>query len=333
VTPACRELLSTVSFRGGRPAASERARPHLAGCARCAAALEIAALTRHAAAAAAGPPLSDLARERLLRQLAPSLDALASSFAAPTGARRHHRRALLLAAAIVALAALAAAAWRAFRHGDDAAADRSVTAAVAPAIPARAAPPAVGAAIPARAARPAIATPAATTSQPGASSARALPTTTSGPRPDASSLDAGSAHPADAEVAVPLAVDEAPAPAAAPDPEAWYQEAEAALRDGRPDEAERRWQALCAAFPAHPLTDLALYDLARLGMRRGREREALASVDRLLARDRDPALREPARRLRCKILAALEPDAAAACRRAFAADYPDAPHAAPEASP
>lgn len=102
-----------------------------------------------------------------------------------------------------------------------------------------------------------------------------------------------------------------------------YEQAEAALRRDDRDVAAALWRELLAHHPRHRLADLALYDLARLAARRGRQDEALALIDRLLERDRDPTLREPANWLRCRIVPV---EHRAGCIAGFRRDFPDSPH-------
>jgi predicted Zn-dependent protease len=96
--------------------------------------------------------------------------------------------------------------------------------------------------------------------------------------------------------------------------EAEWLLAEAALKD------------LVAAHPDHELADLAVFDLAQIAARQNRRADARRYLDIVLTRDRDPALREPARRLQCTLA-----DDEAACVAAFCADFPRSPHC--EATP
>ncbi len=104
-------------------------------------------------------------------------------------------------------------------------------------------------------------------------------------------------------------------------PEERYRGAEIALRAGELDEARAYWMDLVKHHPDHPLADMALYELAQLAARRGERTEALHHIARLLDRDRDPALREPASWLRCTLL-----DDRAACLTSFLAEFPGSAH-------
>ena len=284
MTPTCRQRWTRTPF-------------HAAGCAHCATALEIAALAPAAVRRAAGPPLHEIAREQLLRRIAPSLDELASTFAA-TATRAPGRRRVTIAivAAALAIAMIAAAAWRALGDDDDDdASGRRARATTAPAAP----PPPTVVVVPLPMPPPPAPAPPAIPVHRHRVARRPAPPTTA--------------------PSTPSAVRTA---------EERYQEAEAALRAARPDDAEAAWRDLVATYPDHPLADLALYDLARLAVRRGHRRAALDYAERVLARGRDPSLREPAAWLRCELLAELDPPAYAPCARAFAAEFPASPHAA-----
>jgi hypothetical protein len=79
-------------------------------------------------------------------------------------------------------------------------------------------------------------------------------------------------------------------------------------------------------YPEHALADLALYELAQLASRRGRNAEARRWLELVLRRDRDPQLREPANWLRCTLLEE-RPDDFAACLEEFRSAFPGSPHA------
>jgi hypothetical protein len=99
------------------------------------------------------------------------------------------------------------------------------------------------------------------------------------------------------------------------------------MKDGDRDGARALLVEVVRRFPDDPLADAALYELARLARAGGDDAGAAAFLDELLARDRDPALREPARYLRCRIeVDAARADAAAACLAAFRRDFPRSPH-------
>ena len=95
------------------------------------------------------------------------------------------------------------------------------------------------------------------------------------------------------------------------------------MRDGELDLAEAALKDLVRAHSNHPLADSALYDLARLSVRRGQRSDALRYVDLLLRRDRDEGLIEPASWLRCSLVPAADRDE---CNDEFRSTFPDSPH-------
>ncbi len=108
-----------------------------------------------------------------------------------------------------------------------------------------------------------------------------------------------------------------------------YRQAEEALHAGRRDRAAILFRTLADDYPDDSLADDALYDLARLAVRRGRRAEARRAIDRLLADDRPTPLREPAAWLRCQLSAGEE---RARCEREFRQEYPASPHSSGERS-
>jgi outer membrane protein assembly factor BamD (BamD/ComL family) len=84
---------------------------------------------------------------------------------------------------------------------------------------------------------------------------------------------------------------------------------------------------LVRRFPADPLADAALLELARAAYNHHDEPAARAYLDELLARGGDGQLREPARYLRCRLDLESGRDAAAVrCLSALRHDHLSSPH-------
>lgn len=88
--------------------------------------------------------------------------------------------------------------------------------------------------------------------------------------------------------------------------------------------AERALEQVVALGGGGPLADVARYELAQLAVRAGNQARAAQWLDALLASDREPALREPARFLRCEVQVR-SGDAVNArhCLETFRARFPD----------
>jgi TolA-binding protein len=102
--------------------------------------------------------------------------------------------------------------------------------------------------------------------------------------------------------------------------ESLYALAERAMRSGDPAAARAHLRDVARRFPDDPLADAALYELARAAP----PREARALLAQL--RDRDPALREPARFLRCRLDVDERLPGAADCLAAFRHEFAGSPH-------
>ena len=129
----------------------------------------------------------------------------------------------------------------------------------------------------------------------------------------------------------PAAVTPAPAavvPApAVPTAESLYQRAEQAMRRRDWNTARQQLADVVALGTGHPLEDVARYELAQLALRAGDAPRAVALLDELLRSDREPALAQPARLLRCELhLQAGEQPQARRCLERFRAAYPQSPH-------
>jgi hypothetical protein len=106
-----------------------------------------------------------------------------------------------------------------------------------------------------------------------------------------------------------------------------YQQAEEAMRRRDWVTAQRRLEQLAAGGTGHPLEDVARFELAQAALRAGDRAQALHLVDDLLRSDREPALRQPARLLRCEL--ALEGGQIPQARRCladFRGDFPGSAH-------
>jgi outer membrane protein assembly factor BamD (BamD/ComL family) len=91
--------------------------------------------------------------------------------------------------------------------------------------------------------------------------------------------------------------------------------------------ARRQLAEVVALAAGHPLEDVARYELAQLALRAGEVPQAVALLEQLLRSDREPALAQPARLLRCELhLQAGERPQARRCLERFRAAYPYSPH-------
>jgi hypothetical protein len=123
----------------------------------------------------------------------------------------------------------------------------------------------------------------------------------------------------------------APEPAPAETADDVYRRAEAALAEGREDDARSILEDLIARFAGDPLADMAYYELARIAYDRGELASAHASLIRLLERRPEPNVAESGLRLLCRIdLETERYDAADTCWRSFLERHPSSVHA-PEA--
>jgi hypothetical protein len=165
------------------------------------------------------------------------------------------------------------------------------------------------------------------------------------PRPaaPASGVSAPAPPPAPAPAPRPRAITPArpveppPAPPASPPPPAerpappvtaaqLYEDAETAMRGGRPRAARDALQRLLERFPDDREAELARYDLARLAFEAGEWQAADAQLAALRG-TADPALAELAASLDCRVAHARRAlPRAAACLETFRKRFPHSPH-------
>jgi len=105
-----------------------------------------------------------------------------------------------------------------------------------------------------------------------------------------------------------------------------YAAAEAAMHADDEATAQARLTDVVRRFPSDPLADSALYELARLAVKQKARARARGYLDELLARGGDPAMREPARFLRCRLDVDAGSANAGSCLAAFRRDFVSSPH-------
>ncbi len=125
---------------------------------------------------------------------------------------------------------------------------------------------------------------------------------------------------------LPPAPAPAPAPTAAPSAAPAYARAEDAMKRGDYERARQLLLDFVAHFPDDEHAGSAAYDLARLTFAAADYGTSRRALELLLARERDPSLRELGRYLRCRVDLATRDPATGACLRAFREDYPRSPH-------
>lgn len=174
---------------------------------------------------------------------------------------------------------------------------------------------------------PAPEVPPASPSTAGSASA-AISTSMVWPPPSAEPESAPTWHPADAPTSA-LGPTSMPVPPAVPNPPpvtaaSLYRQAETALQHGDGARGQQLLSDLIARFPMDPSTDAARFELTLIFQKAGQRQQALALADELARSPREGPFMEPARFLRCRLVA--DASAATACLQGFVAEYPRSSH-------